>query len=70
VFSTACTLLPLQAPEFLREKTANYAVDAAVGHTPNQIEANVQFLHTNVCGHANMAYLLLVWASCRDQKIA
>jgi hypothetical protein len=67
---TPCTLLPLQAPEFLREKTAKYCtVDAAVGRTPNQIEANVQFLHTNVSGHANIAYLLLLWASCRDRKM-
>ena len=50
-------------------KRQQITVDAAVGHTPNQIEANVQFLHTNFCRHANMAYLLLLWASSRDQKI-
>ncbi len=50
-------------------KRQQVTVDAAAGHTPNQIEANVQFLHTNVCGHANMAYLLLLWASFRDLKI-
>jgi hypothetical protein len=44
-------------------KRQQITVDAAVGHSPNQIEANVQFLHTNFCRHANMAYLLLLWAT-------